>query len=354
MLTGSRLAFAVLSAAACDGAVQVPVTIEILDEECATLAPRSDELLACGASVGIWLISLPSGGELAKSCILLPPGSTLEQIPTAAELAGVFEDLPQGVEVALEVAVYGPEAAGSCDRVDGLEQIPFYFGRSEPVTLSGEPAISVSLGCELAQPYVCSGPIAVSTSVVDLDSLASGASDALVVEFGTVERDYSPGVSLERDGGIWHGMVDGFALLGGIAAIGVSQDGPMMLSTDVDVDAMAVRAVAYTMSTARFATFQTVVGRNQGFLIGRVVDAADAPVAGATLAFQGDTGVLYPDDTFSSLSPSTGTASHGYFVSTGPIGCCDSFEVSSPAGTATSPPVVVVDSAITGMLLRVD
>ncbi len=378
--------------------------------------------LSCGGVVGLFLADAESGALLDQSCKALAGGAddTLRMLPAYLDGAELVTGVAIGRRVVVEVAVYSPAPfvepgdAGpgpTCPRPK-LEQgvpvyqdptgaqYPAYWGRSDPLTVrADENLASITMGC--VSDFACqSSPdeAVVSAQVQVLESRVPASDpEELDVRFGYVSLElpeltvalFKPLAELLLEEPLgspprWSKLVKNPFLdptcLGTLVTRVGANTGYSVLScegTAMEASSPAPASAetkGYTIDKAFVDALLPRLGLaagqlpEHGILIGRVVDAIDTPLAGATVTpLQGEATVIYLDAIGQPIS-ATATSTSGWFVvatppTLQPVGsvvgsaranCCEVFQAEIGSDIACTPaPVGLVDGVVMSAPIKV-
>lgn len=307
--------------------VSVPIAISLDPFTCTNSA---DDALAlrCGGTLGVWI---RQGQNTTHACIDIPADDlTVSDIGPLLQRVDLGE-LPDDQAFSLELAVYSPSSSGVCPDPLDDPTLPAYHGASAMARLQGEnPILSVPLDClEAARRAQACREHVISTSITDIhtgDSIGKQGGDYRI-EFGRIAGEwllprFEPYVQLDFNGAMWTGAFSGIREPedDNCLATRVSEptSGVRFLSCTGIADSGTVSASSGFLDITVLQAIETLISDvaptgTYALGIGRVVDEAGVPIAGAVVQPFGAI-TWYPSQGFNVMAQQIGTASHGYFV----------------------------------------
>jgi len=375
LLVGSSLVAGSLTACGTSSTTSLPVHMAMPDM-CETWGlPLAEQTIDCPGQFRI-ILRDDEGTLIQERCPRVDPGllrPTFAQVPELlATLDPQFDPIPDGARIRFDLDYYDlglfcsetdePSTPGG--QADNLE--PLLQGRSDVITVGEVDTIEIPMGCGLLPPFCPDEPATpvqtVTATVQNLESLT-----LLQQAFADSGAIVSPGYPLPQmdflsfqfvangflqyaGAGVWSSKAPDdilfpFDCVGSIVSVG---DGTPIATCDGapdQLDNLKYNVSAYYLEEARMRDLAAAAGVTtfgEGLILGRIVDGARRPVAGATVQ-TGDGSLLqvkYLDDAATGLASTAETSTSGWFVidstSFGPgqPRCCTSLQAELAAQTS--------------------
>lgn len=326
----------------------------------------------CQGRVGVWLVD-ESEGVRDEFCVGMPAGTPLPGLDNVLEDNEVaFDDLELGDIVALQLAVFNDDVP-VCERPfggvgpepppDPLPQADTIFlqGQSNFVVLEDTTEIVLPLTCGVVDEQ-CEAGFTAFTDVVDLETLElrvgppeiarvqfGFALDGAFVNLSEMAFDPGPGSFSAKLASPPPGVA---RCVGSVVSTPAS---PLdILSCDGVAEAEIASILAYVVDQSvidRLNSTTSIPLADGGFLLGKVVDDSNQPVAGARVVSERGATITYPNLDVDGTVNASSTGKDGFFLMTGPDSeCCQQLTVFDDAAGGVEGGVSELTGTVDGMM----